>query len=80
MKTTVTEVDPADLEVEESNDLEASDGDEETQERIFGPRVKLTVEVDQETFDEAIEKAFRKIAQDVSVPGFRQDKLPRPFP
>ena len=78
MKTTVTEVDPADLEVEESNDLEASDGDEETQERIFGPRVKLTVEVDQETFDEAIEKAFRKIAQDVRVPGFRKGKAPRP--
>ena len=78
MKTTVTEVDPAELEVEESNDLEASDGDEETQERIFGPRVKLTVEVDQETFDEAIEKAFRKIAQDVRVPGFRKGKAPRP--
>lgn len=78
MKTTVTEVDPADLEVDENNDQETPDGDEETQQRIFGPRVKLTVEVDQETFDEAIEQAFRKIAQDVRVPGFRKGKAPRP--
>tara|TARA_Y100000768_G_scaffold57991_1_gene38971 strand:+ start:231 stop:1724 length:1494 start_codon:yes stop_codon:yes gene_type:complete len=78
VKTTVTEVDAADLEVDENDDQETSDGDQETQQRIFGPRVKLTVEVDQETFDEAIEQAFRKIAQDVRVPGFRKGKAPRP--
>ncbi len=78
MKTTVTEVDPADLEVDENEDQETSNADEETQERIFGPRVRLTVEVDQETFDKAIEQAFRKIAQEVRVPGFRKGKAPRP--
>ncbi len=78
MKTTVTTVDPADLEVAENSDEDTSDGANETQERIFGPRVKLTVEVDQETFDEAIEQAFRKIAQEVRVPGFRKGKAPRP--
>ncbi|HJL99455.1 MAG TPA: trigger factor, partial [Acidimicrobiales bacterium] len=78
MKTTVTTVDPADLEVVENSDEEITDGPDETQERIFGPRVKLTVEVDQETFDEAIEQAFRKIANEVRVPGFRKGKAPRP--
>ncbi|MED5293018.1 MAG: trigger factor [Actinomycetota bacterium] len=78
MKTTVTTVDPADLEVVENSDEETTDEAEETQERIFGPRVKLTVEVDQETFDKAIEQAFRKIANEVRVPGFRKGKAPRP--
>ena len=72
MKTTVTTVDPADLEIVENSDDEITDGADETQERTFGTRVKLTVEVDQETFEEAIEQAFRKIAKEVRVPGFRK--------
>ena len=78
MKTTVTTVDPTDLEIVENSDEEITDGADETQERTFGPRVKLTVEVDQETFEEAIEQAFRKIAKEVRVPGFRKGKVPRP--
>jgi len=78
VKTTVTTVDPADLEIVENSDDEITDGADETQERTFGPRVKLTVEVDQETFEEAIEQAFRKIAKEVRVPGFRKGKVPRP--
>tara|TARA_Y100000590_G_scaffold450752_1_gene590961 strand:+ start:2367 stop:3860 length:1494 start_codon:yes stop_codon:yes gene_type:complete len=78
VKTTVTTVDPADLEIVENSDEEITDGADETQERIFGPRVKLTVEVDQETFENAIEQAFRKIAKEVRVPGFRKGKVPRP--
>ena len=78
MKTTVTTVDPADLEIVENSDDEITDGADETQDRTFGPRVKLTVEVDQETFEEAIEQAFRKIAKEVRVPGFRKGKVPRP--
>ena len=78
MKTTVTTVDPTDLEIVENSDEEITDGADETQERVFGPRVKLTVEVDQETFEEAIEQAFRKIAKEVRVPGFRKGKVPRP--
>ena len=59
MKTTVTTVDPADLEIVENSDEEITDGADDTQERVFGPRVKLTVEGEQETFEEAIEQAFR---------------------
>ena len=78
MKTSDTTVDPTDLEIVENSDEEITDGADETQERTFGPRVKLTVEVDQETFEEAIEQAFRKIAKEVRVPGFRKGKVPRP--
>ena len=61
MKTTVTPVDQADLDALSDSAEDATDGAEEQQERAFGPRVKLTVEVDQETFENAIEEAFRKI-------------------
>ena len=78
MKTTVTPVDQAELDaLNESTDV-ASDEAGEQQERTFGPRIKLTVEVDQETFENAIEEAFRKIAKEVRVPGFRKGKAPRP--
>lgn len=40
-------------------------------------KVKLTVEVDEAEFDQAIDKAFRKIAREVRVPGFRPGKAPR---
>ena len=76
MKTTVTEVDPADLDV--ATDTETSDDAGGTQERTFGPRIKLTVEVDEETFDDAIDQAFRKIAKEIKIPGFRKGKVPRP--
>lgn len=37
----------------------------------------LEIEVDQEKFAEAVEKAFRKLAPKVNVPGFRKGKAPR---
>ena len=55
MKTTVTPVDQADLDALSESAEDAPDGAEEQQERAFGPRGKLTVEVDQETFESAIE-------------------------
>lgn len=40
-------------------------------------KVKLTVEVDEAEFGQAIDAAFRKIAREVRVPGFRPGKAPR---
>ncbi len=48
-----------------------------TNERFIGPRVKLTVEVDAETFDADVEAAFRKLAREVRIPGFRPGRAPR---
>ena len=78
MKTTVTTVDQAELDALDDPAADVPDGADDQQERTFGPRVKLTVEVDQETFENAIEEAFRKIAKEVRVPGFRKGKVPRP--
>ncbi|GIP31330.1 trigger factor [Paenibacillus sp. J2TS4] len=37
----------------------------------------LTVEVDAEQFNDALDKAFKKVAAKVNVPGFRKGKVPR---
>ena len=46
-------------------------------EPLDGNRVKLSIEVDEVEFDRALDAAFRKIARDVRVPGFRPGKAPR---
>ena len=46
-------------------------------EPLEGNKVKLSVEVDEAEFDKAIDAAFRKIARDVRIPGFRPGKAPR---
>ncbi len=48
-----------------------------TVESLEGNKVKVSVEVDEETFDDAVSSAFRKIAREVRVPGFRPGKAPR---
>ena len=40
-------------------------------------KVKITVEVDESTVDEAIDVAFKKIAKDIKLPGFRPGRVPR---
>lgn len=40
-------------------------------------KIKLTVELEQHELDEAIEKAFKTIAKQVNIPGFRRGKAPR---
>ena len=40
-------------------------------------KVKLSVEVDEQEFEKAVDAAFRKIAREVSIPGFRPGKAPR---
>ena len=44
---------------------------------LDGGKVKLSVEVDEATFDEAVADAFRRIAHEVRIPGFRPGKVPR---
>ena len=39
--------------------------------------VKLSVEVDEAEFDKDLDAAFRKIAREVRIPGFRPGKAPR---
>jgi trigger factor len=46
-------------------------------EPLDGNRVKLSIEVDEVEFDKALDAAFRKLAQQMRVPGFRPGKAPR---
>ena len=48
-----------------------------TVEPLEGNKVKLSVEVDESEFEKAIDAAFRKIAREVRIPGFRPGKAPR---
>lgn len=40
-------------------------------------KFELTVKVDADTFEKALEKAYKKNAKSISVPGFRKGKAPR---
>ena len=48
-----------------------------TVEALEGNKVKLSVEIDEQEFESAVDAAFKKIARDVRVPGFRPGKAPR---
>jgi trigger factor len=48
-----------------------------TIEALEGNKVKLTVEVDEAEFEPALDAAFKKISQEVRIPGFRPGKVPR---
>ena len=48
-----------------------------TLEPLEGNKVKLSVDVEEQEFDKAIDDAFRKIAREVRLPGFRPGKAPR---
>jgi trigger factor len=48
-----------------------------TVEPLEGNKVKVTVEVAAEEFEAAITEAFKKIAREVRIPGFRPGKAPR---
>ena len=74
------EIDSGDLgtsEAEHNDELGDVHEDVDTPQRFVGPRVKLTVEVDAETFDADVEAAFRKLAREVRIPGFRPGRAPR---
>ena len=74
-----TDAPHGDVSVSVAGDSAADDSDEAQAppERFVGPRVKLTVEVDAETFDADVEAAFRKLAREVRIPGFRPGRAPR---
>jgi trigger factor len=46
-------------------------------EPLEGNKVKLSIEVDEQEFEKDIDAAYRKIAREVRVPGFRPGKAPR---
>lgn len=46
-------------------------------ERISDNKVKLTIEVDLETWQKALDQAFEKKVQEIKVDGFRPGKLPK---
>src|SRR5436305_10253108 len=46
-------------------------------EPLDGNKVRLSIEVEEAEFDQALDAAFRKIAREVRIPGFRPGKAPR---
>ena len=46
-------------------------------EPLDGNKIRLSIEVDESELDKAMDAAFRKIAREVRVPGFRPGKAPR---
>ncbi|MEW6173883.1 MAG: trigger factor [Bacillota bacterium] len=48
-----------------------------TSERLEKSTVLLQVEVETERFNQAVERAYRKVAKDVAIPGFRKGKVPK---
>jgi len=44
---------------------------------LEGNRVKVSVDIDPEEFEEKLDEAFRKLARQVRLPGFRPGKAPR---
>lgn len=48
-----------------------------TVEPLEGNKVRLSVEVDADEVDKAVDDAFRRLAREVRIPGFRPGKAPR---
>lgn len=48
-----------------------------TVEQLEGNKVKIDVSIDEASFEQDIELAFRKLARQVRIPGFRPGKAPR---
>ncbi|HUW01632.1 MAG TPA: trigger factor [Acidimicrobiales bacterium] len=48
-----------------------------TLESLDGNKVKLSITVDEAEFDKELDAAFRRIAKEVRIPGFRPGKAPR---
>ncbi|MDQ1402818.1 MAG: trigger factor [Actinomycetota bacterium] len=46
-------------------------------EPLEGNKVKLTVELEESEFEPALDDAFRRLAREVRIPGFRPGKAPR---
>ncbi|QXC62735.1 trigger factor [Aquihabitans sp. G128] len=48
-----------------------------TVEPVEGNKVKLAIEIDSVEFEHEVDAAFKRIAREVRIPGFRQGKAPR---
>ena len=48
-----------------------------TVEPLEGNKVKVSVEVDESEFEKDVDEAFKRIAREVRIPGFRPGKVPR---
>ncbi len=48
-----------------------------TVETLEGNKVKVSVEVEESEFEPEVDAAFRRIAKEVRIPGFRPGKAPR---
>ncbi len=46
-------------------------------EPLEGNKVKLSVEIDEKEFEKALDATYRRMAQEVRIPGFRPGKAPR---
>jgi trigger factor len=46
-------------------------------ESLEGNKIKLSVTIDEQEFEKALDATYRKIARDVRIPGFRPGKAPR---
>ena len=42
-------------------------------------KVKLTITLSAESFDKALDAAFKKVSKNLQAPGFRKGKMPRPM-
>ncbi|ACB84684.1 trigger factor [Natranaerobius thermophilus] len=48
-----------------------------TWEKIDKNKIKLSVEVDENRVEDALEQAYKKVVKQVEIPGFRKGKVPR---
>lgn len=48
-------------------------------EKIENSEAYIAIEVDAEAFEQGLETAYRKVVKQVSIPGFRKGKTPRPL-
>ncbi|MEO2113410.1 MAG: trigger factor, partial [Acidimicrobiales bacterium] len=74
-KTATSDV--AGPEPEATPEASKSDSVRTSLEALDGDRVKMTVSVDEAEFEQAVDRAFRKLAHEVRLPGFRPGKAPR---
>jgi len=60
-----------------SNSRVSNNGTTSSIEFLDDNKVKLTVEVEEREFDSAVDAAFKRIAKQVRIPGFRPGRVPR---
>ena len=48
-------------------------------EKIENSEAYIGIEVDAQMFEEGMEKAYRKVVKQITIPGFRKGRVPRPL-